>query len=268
MYKDFATNESGDVIKFVQEIHKLNYNDALNLVWKDMVTNGAGRIPKPKYETVANPPKKKIEIKRKNFTKTDDEFWGQFGIDRDLLKRYFVYPISAFWVDGVISPLKYTQDDPMYAYKIFNKFKIYKPLTTNKLNKWRTNCTAYDIQGFQQLPESGDLLIITKSLKDVMVLTTFGYTAVAAQSETSNIPRAIFEHLQLRFKKIIIFFDNDFGGQLGAKKLCKKFDINSVFISKHYLDIYSIKDISDFRREMSVDKTKELLKELFDEKKT
>lgn len=265
MYKDFSTGESGDVIKFVQESEGLRYNEALDKIWSDLISNGAGVKPRPKFEVVANPPKKEITIKRKYFTKTDDEYWEQYGIDRELLHEYNVTPISNFWVNDNLSRFRYSNDCPMYAYKIFTKFKIYRPLSTVKADKWRTNCTAYDIQGFQQLPESGDLLIITKSLKDVMVLKNFGYTAIATQGETANIPRAIFEHLSLRFDKIVMFYDNDHAGIEGAKKLSEKFNINYVYIPKHYLDIYGIKDISDFRKEMGVEKTKELLKQLFDE---
>lgn len=268
MYKDFGTDSSGDVIKFVQEVHNLRYNEALDMVWKDLVANGTGRKPKPKYETVANPPKKDMDITRKYFTKTDDEYWGQYGISRELLGDYHVYPISSFWVNGNKSPFTYTSHDPMYAYKVFTKFKIYRPLTTNKANKWRTNCTSYDVQGFQQLPESGNLLIITKSLKDVMVLKLFGYTAIATQGETANLPRAIFEHLKLRFDKIVFFYDNDNAGLEGAKKQCEKFKTKNVYIPLNYYVMYSVKDISDFRKEMGIDKTKEILKELFDEKKT
>lgn len=49
----------------------------------------------------------------------------------------------------------------MYAYKVYNHFKIYKPLA-DKYTKWRNNLTEYDIQGYKQLPKKGDILIITK----------------------------------------------------------------------------------------------------------
>ena len=122
------------------------------------------------------------------------------------------------------------------------------------------------LQGLEQLPESGELLIITKSLKDVMVLYKYGYTSVAPQSENATIPKPLMEDLKKRFKHIIVFFDYDNGGIKGAEALCKRYNLNKVFISKHYLDIYSIKDISDFAKEMSKQKTIELLKELFNGK--
>ena len=49
----------------------------------------------------------------------------------------------------------------MYAYKVYNNFKIYRPLA-DKYTKWRKNLTDYDIQGYEQLPQKGDILFITK----------------------------------------------------------------------------------------------------------
>ena len=262
MYKDFATNESGDIIKFVQSLFRLTYREALNKIWKDLVVNGDGVKPRPKFETGRTPSKKDISIKRKNFTKTDDKYWEQYGIERGLLNLYNVFPILAFWINGIKSNFKYTAADPMYAYKIFAKFKIYRPMTTRKADKWRTNCTMYDIQGFEQLPEKGDLLVITKSLKDVMVLHAFGIAAVSPPSEMTRIPDKVVEHLKLRFKKLIVLYDNDDTGITGASKITEEHGLESVYIPKHYNEIYRIKDISDFRKEMGREKTQELLNEL------
>ncbi len=98
-----------------------------------------------------------------------------------------------------------------------------------------------------------------------MVLYEHSHASVAPQSENSTIPMALMEHLKTRFKKIIVFFDYDDGGIKGAETLCKRYDLQSIFIDKHYLDVYGIKDISDFAKDMSEQKTIELLKELFDE---
>lgn len=91
----------------------------------------------------------------------------------------------------------------MYAYKVYNNFKIYRPLA-DKYHKWRNNLTEYDIQGYKQLPEKGDILIITKSLKDVMCLCKMGIPAVSPASESTFIPNIALEELKKRFKRIII----------------------------------------------------------------
>ena len=82
--------------------------------------------------------------------------------------------------------------------------KIYRPHSLTRKDKWRNNCGTYDLQGLAQLPDKGKLLIITKSLKDIMVLYEYGYTAVAPQSEHSSIPTSLMENLKGRFDKIII----------------------------------------------------------------
>jgi len=267
MYKDFATGESGNVITLVRNLFNLTYKKAMEKIWSDMITcekmkNGFVRsAPERVYKS-----KTTISIKRKYFTRRDDQYWGSYGLDRDTLKQFNVYPISEFWINDMPQSFYYTDDNPMYAYKMFDKFKIYRPLSKYKKDKWRNNCGSYDLQGLEQLPDKGGLLIITKSLKDVMVLYKYGYTSVAPQSENSTIPKAVMDNLKSRFDDIIIFFDYDEGGIRGAESLRKKFDLDKTFIPKHYLDIYGIKDISDFAKEMSEDKTIELLKELFNGK--
>jgi 5S rRNA maturation endonuclease (ribonuclease M5) len=150
----------------------------------------------------------------------------------------------------------------MYAYKVFNKFRIYRPLETNKLYKWKGNLSNYDIQGWEQLPKDNELLIITKSLKDVMVLKTFGYYAIAPSCETANIPDKIIKEITKHFQRIIVLYDYDDTGTNGAKRLKEKYNFEIVFIPLDYYKLYNTKDISDYRKEFGEKKTKELLKEM------
>ena len=137
---------------------------------------------------------------------------------------------------------------------MYNKFKIYRPY--NKVNeKWLTNCTITDIQGYEQLPNSGDLLIITKSLKDVMTLYSLGYTAIAVNSENTLIPKIIMSDIKKRFKKIIVFFDNDKSGIDGATKFCKEFSIPNMQTPEG-----GAKDISDFIKAYNITKTLKFIK--------
>lgn len=145
----------------------------------------------------------------------------------------------------------------MYAYQIFNKFKIYRPLEQEP-NKWLSNCTTYDIQGYEQLPPKGDLLIITKSLKDIMVLHKLGYIAIAANSENTLIPDKAIKDLSNRFEKIIILYDTDLPGIHGAKSMRDTYNLKCILIPRKY----KIKDISDFIKEHKIKKTKKMLKEL------
>lgn len=143
----------------------------------------------------------------------------------------------------------------MYAYKVDNKFKIYRPLAS-KYTKWRSNLTNEDVQGLSELPkEGGSILIITKSLKDVMVLHEMGFNAIAAASETTFIPEDILATLSTKWSKILILYDRDATGMSNARKLSKKYGYDAFFIHKSF----KAKDISDAVRDNGFDKVKQWL---------
>ena len=126
----------------------------------------------------------------------------------------------------------------MYAYKVYNHFKIYRPLA-DKYTKWRNNLTELDIQGYKQLPKTGDILIITKSMKDVMCLYEMGIAAISPSSESTFIPDKVLKQLKKRFKRII--FDRDQAGVKYLRKISLKTGLEGMLIHKKY----KAKDISD-----------------------
>ena len=263
LFKDQATNQTGDCFKFVEIKFNLTFKEALDKIWNDIIANDLhitkkGIIIRDYYKNK----KTIVSVKRKNFTKTDDDYWGQYHINRDTLKQYNVFPISRFWVNDYISSFEYSHDNPMYAYKIFNSFKVYRPYSKLKKDKWRSGCSVNDIQGWEQLPKKGKILVITKSLKDIMVLSQFKLPSIAPPGETTIIPQSVLNDLKKRFKRIVVLYDYDEAGLLGAKKMQTEYSLETIFIPKHYLDLYNIKDISDYIKEFGIDKTKALLKEL------
>ncbi len=264
-YKDFATGDSGNVVTMLQKMENLNYNEALRKIWKDIILRKSGTFKKKSDLVLSDDQEENnIEIKRKNYTDKDIQYWNQYHITKETLKLYKVFPISTFWINEVQCNFFYTEKEPMFAYSIYDKYKIYRPYSRKK-DKWRNNCTTYDVQGIEQLSDTGDLLIITKSLKDVMVLYELGYNAIAPQSENSSIPKVIIDQLKLRFKRIVILFDYDEGGIKGAEKLSEKYSIQHIYIPKHYLDLYSIKDVSDYIKEFDKESTLIMIKELLNE---
>ena len=263
LFKDLATNVVGDCFKFVSLLFDLTFKETIDKVWNDIIANDLtatkqGTVIRDYYKNK----KTIVSVKRKNFTKTDDEYWGQYEIDREKLKQFRVYPISSFWVNDKLSAFKYTHSSPMYAYKIFNSFKVYRPYSELKKDKWRSGCGQYDIQGWEQLPETGDTLIITKSLKDVMVLSLFNIPSIAPQGENTLLPQKAVNELKKRFKRLVMLYDYDDAGLQGVKKMQEEYGIDYVFIPKPYLELYGVKDISDHIKEFGVKKTKELIKDL------
>ena len=239
LFKDHGTGECGNVIKFVQlYTGKTNYNDILqDIVAKLNITPETSLDSSKQYipstETV-------IGVVRQEFTDTDIKYWNQFNISTKTLKKFNVNSIKYYLCNGVVKGI-YKPENPMYAYKVYNNFKVYRPLG-DKYTKWRNNLTEYDVQGYEQLPKKGEICIITKSLKDVMCLYEMGIPAISPSSESTFIPESVLVDLKKRFKKIIIIFDRDQAGFKNVRKIIKKYkDLNFLFINKKFKS----KDISD-----------------------
>lgn len=240
-FKDHGNGEGGNVLKFVKIIKNIQTREELERELLRVVrkTNPNSDKAKHTYSNSVDLNFTNIGIVRQHFTEIDKEFWKQFHISMETLKKYQVFSIKYFLCNDVVRGI-YKDDNPMYAYKVYDRFKIYRPLAS-KYTKWRTNLTNRDIQGFEQLPEFGNLLIITKSLKDVMCLHEMGYNAIAASSETTFIPDDILESLKHNWKNIVIIYDRDKTGMLEARKYSKKYNLDAVFVHKQF----KAKDISD-----------------------
>lgn len=257
LFKDQATGQTGNCIDFVRAMENCTYKAALVKILKN-INKGSLKIStkgidiQESYKTTS----KAISFIRRNFCQSDDNYWMQYYINRDDLKYFKIFPISEYWINGIVQPWGYKASNPGYVYMIYNKVKIYKPLESKK-NKWITNCSNYDIQGYEQLPYKGDLVVITKSLKDVIVLYKLGYNAVAPQGENHTIPKEVIADLKKRFTKIVLLYDNDEAGFKGSAKLRDKYSIPEIFIP----DI-QFKDISDYVKANGLERGKELVNNL------
>ena len=237
LFKDHGSGVCGDIIKFVRELTGItNYNDVLQeIVNRLKITNKTvlkSTKPIESKETI-------IGIVRQPFTEKDKQYWATFNISIPTLEKFNVNSIKYYLCNGIVKGI-YKEENPMYAYKVYNNFKIYKPLG-DKFTKWRNNLTEYDIQGYAQLPKKGNLLIITKSLKDVMVLHEMGYFAVSPSSESTFIPETVLNDLKKRFKHILLCFDRDAPGVTNMRKVSLKTGLNGFLVHKSLKS----KDISD-----------------------
>ena len=254
LFKDHGTGECGNVIKFVSLFTgKTEYSDILSdIVDKLNITNNTKLVSSKQYipstETV-------IGIVRQEFTDVDINYWKQFNISINTLKKFNVNSIKYYLCNGIVKGT-YKRENPMYAYKVYNNFKIYRPLA-DKYTKWRNNLTDYDIQGYEQLPQKGDILFITKSMKDVMCLHEMGYPAVSPSSESTFLPKDVLEQLKTRFKRIIILFDRDVAGVKRSRKLSRETGLEAIFINKKF----KAKDISDAVKANSFEEIKNWLNE-------
>lgn len=254
LFKDHGTGECGNVIKFVSLFTgKTEYNDILSDIVDNLnITNNTKLVSSKQY---IPPTETVIGVVRQEFTDVDINYWKQFNISINTLKKFNVNSIKYYLCNGIVKGT-YKRENPIYAYKVYNNFKIYRPLA-DKYTKWRNNLTDYDIQGYEQLPQKGDILFITKSMKDVMCLHEMGYPAVSPSSESTFLPKDVLEQLKTRFKRIIILFDRDTSGVKRSRKLSRETGLEAMFINKKF----KAKDVSDAVKANSFEEIKNWLDE-------
>jgi len=268
IYTDFGLGKSFRAIDFVMTLYDISYIGALQKINQDFGLNlglCTEKIdPKKKKLPVnrKNSPiyKEKtttiINIKRRGFEKHDIEFWGRFGIKQSTLELFNVVPINHFWINGThfLAP-KYSYSYNFYFENGIFRRKIYQPFSKTK---WLSNGGKI-VQGEVILPNKGELLIVTKALKDVMTLYELGYTAVAPSAETMFLPENYFKKQSKRFKRVVLFYDNDGTGKKFSHKFAENYGISKeIFIPKEY----NCKDISDFVFRYGIKKAKVLVKTL------
>lgn len=255
---------SGDCFGVVQCLNSCNYYNALNIIANDFglklsnISTTVKKVYKPSnIPTSFKKEEGKIQIKKIPFTSTHLKFWKEYGITKEILEYFNVYAISHYWFNGevrIIIGIGFA-----YYFKSY-KYKIYKPLAKNF--RFITN-TKY-IQGYNQLPLKGNLLVITKSLKDVMVLYIYGIVAISLQAEGFHLDESIFKDLQSRFNNIISFYDFDYAGLKGSGNLKRIYGIQRISLSNGRLGTtdYKTKDISDYYKQYKYEKTKILTQKI------
>lgn len=257
LFKDLSTGESGNCFKFVKLLRHLgSYREALKEINRDLnlgilSKSNKGLTVKNKYK----PSRTYISVKRKKLRSRDLEFWGRFGITRDTLRKFKVFPIKRVWVNGKMKSFIYTDKEPMYAFQIYNKFKIYRPYSKER---FLGNCNRYDIQGLEVLKNTGHTLIITKSMKDVMALYELGYNAIAPNSENTMIPKEVISYLKKRFKHIVVLYDNDSTGAKGMLEIKKAYNLKCRFIPT----TLKVKDTSDAIESYGKQRTSVIIKNI------
>ena len=215
LYKDFGDG-SMNCWQFVQKLYKLDFKNSLLKIWNDLVLEEK----KSSSEILIKKHKKSsavIQIKKRDFIEEDLKFWGKYEITKEILNEYSVVPITYYWINGNMYKVHHLLS---YSYEYGNGIrKLYFPKNTSNGTKFISNAKANIVVGYNHLPEKGDLLIITKSHKDVMVYKRLGYYSISPQGEGIDIPENILNSLKKRFKNIILNYDNDEAGRKNAERI-------------------------------------------------
>ena len=256
---DFATNEHLDCWNVVMKMFNLSYFDALKKIAIDfgLLNNESVETKKIKLvESLKEKESCKIQVQIKDYSDKELEWWNQFGISKRLLKKYHIYSLKHIFLNG---ELKFTssENNPIYGYYFGKdkngeeKWKCYFPMRTEF--RFLNNLSKKVLQGYHQLPKKGDLLVITKSMKDVISMYGFGISAVSPNSETLFIDDKKLNEFKERFKHILVIYDNDKAGKHNMWLIRKQYPELNYYLLPNNL----AKDFTDSIKLIGLDEMKE-----------
>ena len=266
MYHDFGTGFHENFVGVVMEIHKCSYQEALNVIAEDFgyISKAEDRpAVKIKVSNVKLEEKTEtlIQIKPKAFSEQELKWWKGFGVTEKTLKKYKVFSCDSIFLNGDYFSSS-SPRVPIYGYYCGKKngqelWRIYFP--SKRSFRFLSNVGKSYIQGAKQLPKIGDVLLITKSQKDVMLAYELGVPAIAPCSEVLFLSNKQIQHLKKRFKTIVVCYDTDLTGIHNLKQIKVKHpDLHTFFIPRKY----GVKDISDFFKKYGEEETRRLAGEL------
>ena len=251
IYKDFATGQHLNCFAYVMELFHCDYYTAIKIIANDFNIAPNSSLIKNKGKIISKDFKieekefSKIQVEIQDFTELELKWWAKYGITKDILKKYNVYSCKHVFLNGQLVA-KSQQHCPIFGY-YGNKYqglelwRCYFPKRTSY--RFLTNWPTKKVQGYNQLPKTGKLLCITKSMKDTMVLHSLGIASCAPNSETQFLSDSMLEDLKKRFKYIVVLFDNDETGITFMNKIKKKYpELIYTWIPRKY----NAKDISDY----------------------
>lgn len=272
LYMDFGTGETGNCFTLVMRKFGCTYSEALNIINADFglgfqsrrVVGGSrykslspreilAPLTDSHYERLEPPiPHKQdriIRIKSRPIVDQDVEFWtSNYGVSISTLEVFHVKAISHYWIDE--NCFQIPSNELAYAFRFAPyKYKIYRPTRDRKDHKWYSNASGL-IQGLEQLRFEKETLVITKALKDVMVLYELGIEAIAPQAESIMIPQDTMTMLGKKYNKIYTLMDYDTAGIRLSWKMRHYYSTIPLFLNSGMWPrgnkYRGAKDISDF----------------------
>jgi len=253
IYKDFA-GPTFNFIGAVMHIYNCSYYDALKIIANDFGFIEASipkNLPKIQYTgyELKETERAKIQVEFQDFTQKELNWWGSFGISQKTLTKFKVFSIKSVFLNGLYFSSS-SDKSPVFGYyggdgiDDTEFWRLYMP---SKIKyRFLTNWPSNMIQGAKQLPKSAKCVLITKSLKDVMLLYELGITSIAPNSENILITQNQFNKLKFKYSEVFVFYDNDLPGVKAANKYKKKYGVKCIFIKRKYA-----KDLSDLYKVIS-----------------
>ncbi len=262
---DGTTKESLDCFNVVQRVYHCDFPTALEHIARDFHLLDSARAPVPElvrqyHQPVSPPEPKQIRVRVREWSEQDTTWWGQQGISTRTLDAGYVYPLSHVWLDdGHHDRCVYAfrETDPAYGYWSgvnqtlgVGEWKVYFPLRDRHDSRPRFMANGPWIQGLHLLPPTGEILVLTKSYKDSLLLREHHVPSVPPPAENTPFPPDLVRSLQERFTQVVSLYDFDRTGVTGAQRLRRLYNIPALFLTTGRFGSpnYHAKDLTDYVR--------------------
>ena len=285
-FKDLADGRYGDVFRFVQYYAAYQFGEEIGSRYEAVKfidrqlklglfsDSGPSRVAKKRQferKVTSN-----LYYKSRKFTKHDLDYWKGLDQNEEDLKFWGVKSVRYLLDEKGYVRKEFRRKEKAFVYEFFDKEKLYQPEAPRAF-KFRNTCPGDDYryyQGFKQLrgkAGGANILIITKSFKDVMVFYKFfnsmlgiSVDVIAPHAESINLSEKFVEGIKENYDRIICVSDYDLAGVKFANQ-CKRFGFEYKFVDTNRILINGKmkvidKDISDFRTNNGKKATKKLLK--------
>lgn len=230
--RDWGSSEKNkDCFDIVQLLYNCNFNEALKHIENDFglgsepANNSIPLIQRDSNKYHVETPVKKltsIQIKKKEFTKKELEFWNcnnNFNFTTKSLESMQIYSTEYVWWNQHKTKSK----EGTFAYQLKKGiFQIYSPFNVDRKYRFRSTNLKDVIAGIQWLKKD-KYVVLTKSYKDFLMLHKLNVNACALLNE-GIIPTEQQMSLIAQYGTPVILFDNDEKGIATSKKICELYN--------------------------------------------
>lgn len=254
-WKDFSSGKGGSsAVSLARAVleHAAGYEIGLPEVAKMVISDYKawqatnGKYDEMTIESEHNAYSLICDFKKAEWQMYDINYWESYGINKQLLEEYNVFPLEHFRLGK-----KYENRTRMFprislhnSYGFFNSFnhllKIYNPCSKD----FKHINIKKDLLGREQL-KGHKTCIIAASMKDMLTIKAVGLNVdvVAPMSEKTFIDRQDLTSLLDMYSDTLVLFDNDKTGIIAALNYKRFFDIDFIYIP-YYKDIAEMRELT------------------------
>ena len=243
LWKDFATEDKGNVIQLVMKMFGVNYDKALQQIARDLgLVTADGQDARKPVQQLDKPEQVKqsslIQVTEGRWTKRCTDYWLQFGVTLEMLKQEQVHPVKEWFLNRQKQDVG---DELCFAYRYVvgqeQRFKIYYP-ERNKGSKWFSNISTKLVEGLEQL-NGHKKVVICKSKKDRCVLRSLLPEEIGLISVQNESVAAYQEELVqlLSGRDVYISYDSDSPGKQASRRITERFGYRHVNVPDNYLPL-------------------------------